>query len=209
MVEDTEISTGTTIMALKYRDGVLLAADSRTSSGVFVASRITNKLNQIAENIIICRSGSAADTQKITRIVESEIKKLSLNENKASSVEKTAKLASKIIYENRDSAGILASLIIAGFDTSAKIFKVNICGSIENDLNIAIGGSGSGFIKGYCDLYYRPNMSIEEAIEFAKIAVGLAIRNDIASGGVIRMASITKDKITKYFYSGDKILDQA
>lgn len=206
---DSEVFTGTTIMALKYRDGVLLAADSRTSSGVFIASRLTNKLNQITENIIICRSGSAADTQKIARIVESEIKKLSLFENRTPSVEKTAKLSRKIIYENRDSAGLLASLIIAGFDTSAKIFKVNICGSIENDLDIAIGGSGSGFIRGYCDMYYKPNMTIEEAIEFAKMAVKLAIKNDISSGGSIRMASITKDKITKYFYSGDQVLNQA
>ncbi|ELA42820.1 uncharacterized protein VICG_00135 [Vittaforma corneae ATCC 50505] len=119
---DDPVSTGTTIMALRYRDGVLVAADSRTSSGAYVVSRITNKLHQVSENIIFCVSGSAADTQRIKRIVQSEVNKLSLIENKPPSVDKAANMVSKIIYENKDN--MTAAIIIAGFDTTSKINKV-------------------------------------------------------------------------------------
>lgn len=200
------ISTGTTIMAFRYRDGIVVAADSRTSSGSYVASRITDKLNRLTDNIFVCRSGSAADTQLIMRLVQSEVKKLSLLENTVPSVEKAAKLISKIIYENKEH--LTAAIIVAGYDDSPKIFKVNVCGSLEACKDILIGGSGSAFIFGYCDQHYRQNMDLQEAVDFAKTSVSLAIRRDVSSGGVVRIASITKTQVTRYFVSGDTILDQ-
>lgn len=200
------ISTGTTIMAFKYRDGIMLAADSRTSSGVFVASKITNKLDELAENIIICRSGSAADTQLIARRIQSEIKKYSIIENTLPSVEKASELASKIIYNNRNR--LSAALIIAGFDDDFKIVKVNVCGTLEKGNDICLGGSGSRFLFGFCDNYYRPNMDFNEAIKFARTSIKMAIDRDVSSGGVIRIASITKDKISRFFVPGEEILTQ-
>lgn len=200
------ISTGTTILAFKYKDGIMVAADSRTSSGNYVVSRITDKINLLAENIFICVSGSAADTQLIIRLVQSEIKKLSLLENTVPSVEKAAKLISKIIYENKEY--LTAAIIVAGYDDSPKIFKINVCGSLEANEDIVLGGSGSAFIFGYCDQHYRPSMSLHEALDFARTSVGLAIRRDVFSGGVIRIGSITKSQTTRYLVSGETILDQ-
>ena len=64
-----EVSTGTTILALPYEGGVLVCADSRTSTGTYVANRVSDKLVQISEQIYVCRSGSAADTQTLTDYV--------------------------------------------------------------------------------------------------------------------------------------------
>ena len=70
MKADTnEELTGTTIMAVKYKGGIIIGADSRTSIGSYVASRITDKLTKLSDKIYCCRSGSAADTQAIARIV--------------------------------------------------------------------------------------------------------------------------------------------
>lgn len=203
-MEQEPISTGTTIMAFKYRDGIMLAADSRTSSGVFVASKITNKLDELTENMIICRSGSAADTQLIMRKVQSEIKRLSVIENERPSVQKTAEMASRIIYNNREY--LMASLIIAGFDDEFRIFKIDSCGNLQKGEDIYLGGSGSIFLLGFCDLTYRTNMSHEEALDFARTSIKMAITRDLSSGGVIRIASITKDKILRYFVPGNEIM---
>eukprot|EP00965_Chrysotila_dentata_P222576 6193060-Pleurochrysis_carterae.AAC.2 len=53
-------------MAVTYEGGVILGADSRTSTGVYIANRVTNKVTKIDEKIYVCRSGSAADTQAIS-----------------------------------------------------------------------------------------------------------------------------------------------
>ena len=41
----------TTIMAASYKGGVVLGADSRTSTGAYVANRVTNKITQLAEKV--------------------------------------------------------------------------------------------------------------------------------------------------------------
>ena len=63
------MSTGTTILALPFKGGVVVCADSRTSTGTYVANRVSDKLVQISEYIYCCRSGSAADTQALTDYV--------------------------------------------------------------------------------------------------------------------------------------------
>jgi len=200
------ISTGTTLLAFKYKDGLVIAADSRTSSGVYIASRITDKLGQITDNIFLCRSGSAADTQLIMRIVQREIKKLSLVENTRPSVEKAARLVGKIIYENKEH--LSAAILVAGYDDGPKIYKINVCGTIEEDKDLLMSGSGTAFIYGYCDYHFKPDMSLEEALSFARTSVGLAIHRDTASGGVVRMAAINKDGVKRYFVSGENLLEQ-
>merc|ERR1712054_646020 len=54
-----EVDLGTTIMAITFKDGVILGADSRTTTGPVIANRVTDKLTMIDDNIWCCRSGSA------------------------------------------------------------------------------------------------------------------------------------------------------
>lgn len=64
-----QVSTGTSIMAVEFNGGVVIGADSRTTSGAYVANRVTDKLTRITDQIYCCRSGSAADTQAIADVV--------------------------------------------------------------------------------------------------------------------------------------------
>lgn len=64
-------------MAVQYADGVVVGADSRTTSGSYIgnrksnpANRVTDKLTQLHEKIFCCRSGSAADTQALADIIQ-------------------------------------------------------------------------------------------------------------------------------------------
>jgi 20S proteasome subunit beta 1 len=65
-----EVSTGTTIMAVPFAGGVVLGADSRVSTGTYIANRVSDKIAQLHDNIFCCRSGSAADTQALTDYVK-------------------------------------------------------------------------------------------------------------------------------------------
>jgi 20S proteasome subunit beta 1 len=56
-------------MATEYDGGVVIGADSRTTTGAYIANRVTNKLARVSEHIYCCRAGSAADTQAISDIV--------------------------------------------------------------------------------------------------------------------------------------------
>jgi 20S proteasome subunit beta 1 len=71
-----EVSTGTTIMAIPYKGGVVVGADSRVSTGTYVANRVSDKIVQLSEHIFACRSGSAADTQALTDYVKFYLQQL-------------------------------------------------------------------------------------------------------------------------------------
>ena len=72
------LQTGTTIVAVKYKDGVILGADSRSSvSSTYVANRLTDKLQPLTDNIFIQRSGSSAHTQNVGDYVQHYLTNLS------------------------------------------------------------------------------------------------------------------------------------
>ena len=59
-LRDGEVSTGTTIMAVSYAGGVVMGADSRVSTGTYIANRVSDKVSALHDKIFMCRSGSAA-----------------------------------------------------------------------------------------------------------------------------------------------------
>jgi 20S proteasome subunit beta 1 len=71
--------------------------------------------------------------------------------------------------------------------------------------DIALNGSGSGYIYGYVDSNFKKNMTRQEAKEFLKKCVSLAMYRDNSSGGVIRILDITKDGISREYYPFDQI----
>ena len=68
-LKEGEVSTGTTIMAVAYDGGVIMGADSRVSTGTYIANRVSDKVSHLHDKIFMCRSGSAADTQAVSDYV--------------------------------------------------------------------------------------------------------------------------------------------
>merc|ERR1719159_2400779 len=99
-------------MAIPFDGGVVLGADSRVSTGVYVANRVSDKIAQISEHIFVCRSGSAADTQALTDYVRFYLSQLSIQTGRPPSVKTAAHLMRKLCYENKDN--LLAGVIIGG-----------------------------------------------------------------------------------------------
>lgn len=69
-LKSNEVSSGTTIMAISTGNAVILGADSRVSTGTYIANRTSDKIAQLSPHIYCCRSGSAADTQFLTDVVK-------------------------------------------------------------------------------------------------------------------------------------------
>ena len=199
-----EVSMGTTIAALKYNNGVILAADSRTTTGAYIANRVTDKLTQIHDLIWCCRSGSAADTQAVADILHYYLQMYEAQNGAPPSVKIAANLAAELCYTNKDN--LSAGLIVAGYDerSGGEVYSIPLGGSIHKQ-DIAIGGSGSTYIYGFCDTNFKEQMTEEEAIDFLKHAIALAMERDGSSGGVIRMAVINAKGVERHFFAGEDI----
>ncbi|OZJ04565.1 Proteasome subunit beta type-6 [Bifiguratus adelaidae] len=199
-----EVNLGTSIMAVAYKDGVIIGADSRTTTGAYIANRVTDKLTQVHDLIYCCRSGSAADTQAVADIVHYYLQMYSVQNEGPPTVRVAAALFQELCYQNKDN--LMAGIIVAGWDKEkgGTVYNIPLGGSLHQQ-PFAIGGSGSTYIYGYCDSVYKDDMTKEECIDFVKNSLALAMSRDGSSGGVIRMAIINEKGVERIFVDGNKL----
>lgn len=97
-----------------------------------------------------------------------------------------------------------AGMIIAGHDPQhgGSVYSIPQGGSLHKQ-SYAIGGSGSTYIYGYCNSYWREGMSENEGIDFVKGALREAIKWDGSSGGVIRLVVLTSKGAERHLYLPD------
>ncbi|XP_028394199.1 proteasome subunit beta type-6-like [Dendronephthya gigantea] len=196
--------TGTTIMAVEFAEGVVIGADSRTTTGSYIANRVTDKLTPVTKTIYCCRSGSAADTQAIADYVKYQLDLYSHEIGEDPCVKTAAKMFRKYCYHGRDSMS--AGIVCAGWDKydGGQVYSIPLGGMCVRQ-PFTIGGSGSTYIYGHCDATFKPGMTKDECYKFVANAVSLAMSRDGSSGGVIRMAAITSDGLERKVLTGDEI----
>mmetsp|Transcript_77450 Transcript_77450/g.121945 ORF Transcript_77450/g.121945 Transcript_77450/m.121945 type:complete len:238 (+) Transcript_77450:56-769(+) len=204
MKPEQAVSTGTTLVVAEFDGGVIMCADTRTSTGQYVANRASRKISKVHDRIFVCRSGSAADTQALTSFVLHYLGQHAVELGKQPTVNTAANLFKIMAYNNKDH--LLAGLIVAGYDDKkgGQIYSIPI-GGARVRVPYAADGSGSGYIKGYMDANYRPGMSKAECLEFVQKATALAISRDGSSGGMVRSLVITKDKVEEAVIEGNKL----
>ncbi|EPT26869.1 proteasome subunit [Toxoplasma gondii ME49] len=202
----TAVSTGTTIVAVSFKGGVVLGADTRTSAGSYVVNRAARKISRVHERICVCRSGSAADTQAVTQIVKLYIQQYAqeLPKGEEPRVEAAANVFQSLCYQHKDA--LTAGLIVAGFDKvkGGQIYALPLGGALV-PMQYTAGGSGSAFISAYMDANFKQNMTQEEAVNLVKNSVAYAISRDGSSGGMVRVVVITEDAMLEECVEGNKL----
>ncbi|XP_046396937.1 proteasome subunit beta type-6 [Ischnura elegans] len=200
----TEHSTGTSIMAAEFDGGVIIGADSRTTTGAYIANRVTDKLTRVTDHIYCCRSGSAADTQAIADIVTYHLEFHEIELGEPPLVATAANVFRELCYNYRDS--LTAGIIVAGWDKrkGGQVYSVPIGGMCMRQ-PISIGGSGSTYVYGYVDSNFKPNMSKKDCMQFVTNTLALAMGRDGSSGGVIRLGVITEEGVERFVILGDQL----
>jgi len=203
-LKENELSSGTTIMAIPCADGVILGADSRVSTGTYVANRISDKIAQLHQHIFACRSGSAADTQALTDYVKHYLQSVALETGRPPRVRTAAHLMRKLCYENKDS--LMAGLIVAGWDPvdGYSVYSIPLGGTCLK-VPFALSGSGSSYIYGLVDSEYREDLTAQEARVLVKKAISHAMARDGSSGGIIRTVLVTQDGNDRDYTPGNQL----
>lgn len=192
VARDDAPKTGTTIVACSFDGGVVVGADSRVSTGTYVSNRASNKIAPLADNVYLLRSGSAADTQAVTDYVRLFVNQHEMELQRQPTVKTVAHLVMQMNYNNKSM--LQGAMIIGGWDAEAggQVYGCPIGGTLVRQ-SWATDGSGSTYLWGYMDAYYRDNFTAAEAHEFVCTALALAMARDGSSGGVMRTVTITKD----------------
>jgi len=194
--------TGTTTVALKYSDGVVVAADKRASAGTYIASKTARKILQVDEHMVLTISGYVGDAQYLARLADSEARYFRMRSGKRISVKALSTLLSNYLNYYRYVPYVI-SLILAGYDdTGSHVFQIDLDGGILEEEYTATG-SGSIVAIGVLDDRYKKGMTLDEALELAIRAIARAMGRDAATGDGIDVAYVNAEGV--HYLRSDEI----
>ena len=155
---DIEIAHSTTVVAVRYRDGVMIAGDRRATAGTSVIYDRAEKVLQIDKHSVLAISGSPAIAYEIARILEHSFQYFRRSQLQELSLEGKLRMLSRLIRENLPMAlqgigGVIPIFALYDLDADddengGKIFFYDALGAHFENVNFATTGSGSIWIRG-------------------------------------------------------------
>lgn len=183
--------TGTTIAGIVYKDGVVLGADTRSTSGSTVADKNCEKIHYIASNIYCCGAGTAADTEAVTNMVSAQLELHRYATGRKARVVTSLTMLKQHLFQYQ--GHVSAALVLGGVDLNGPhLFTVYPHGSTDA-LPFATMGSGSLNAMAVFEAGYKDDMTKEEAMDLVARAIKSGIYNDLGSGSNVDLCIITKD----------------
>ncbi|KAJ4888244.1 Proteasome subunit beta type-7-A [Raphanus sativus] len=184
------LKTGTTIVGLIFKDGVILGADTRATEGPIVADKNCEKIHYMAPNIYCCGAGTAADTEAVTDMVSSQLRLHRYQTGRDSRVITALTLLKKHLFSYQ--GHVSAALVLGGVDiTGPHLHTIYPHGSTDT-LPFATMGSGSLAAMSVFEAKYKEGLTRDEGIKLVAEAICSGIFNDLGSGSNVDICVITK-----------------
>jgi proteasome beta subunit len=184
----------TTTIGIKYKDGVILAADKQVSSDNFVASKYGEKIHQVDGSIGVTIAGLVADAMNLIETLKAEFKLYFFDKKRPISVETASQLASKIFYQMfRGGRPYYTQMLLGGLTngTGPRLYVIDPSGGMVED-NFISTGSGSQVAYGTLENGYKENLTEKEAVQLAFKALKAAVERNPYTGGKSEVAIISK-----------------
>jgi len=188
--------TGTTTVALKCSDGIVLATDKRATMGYFISNKNTNKIFQLDKATAATIAGGVGDAQVVMRYVRAEAILYRMNRGSVMPVKSVATLLSNILNGNRYYPYLVMS-IVAGIEKNGnlknkqRIYSIDPVGGLVEEDFVATG-SGSPVAYGLLESEYSMKNPVKTNIPIALRAVSVAMERDAGSGNGVNLATITE-----------------
>ncbi|MCK9568199.1 proteasome subunit beta [Candidatus Pacearchaeota archaeon] len=187
------VKTGTTILGIVCKDGIVMAGDNRVSIGQsLIIQKDYEKVYPINDYLLFAGCGSATETQKISKLLTAELKLKELRSKSRPHVKQAASLLSNMQVSQ-------SAFILGGFDENGEVSLYEITGGFLNLIKdyTASLGSGMPYVLGLLERQYKKGLSVKEGIQLAIECIKSSTQRDMASGNGIDIYSITKEGIKK------------
>lgn len=197
-LKNTILKTGTTIVGIVCKDGVVMASDRRVTAGNLVMSKNFQKAVKINDYLVMAGTGNLSDDDMQKKLIAAELKLKELKSKKRPTIKEAANLIATITYRNIRNPSMIPSIVgtlVGGVNENgtAELYTVEPAGSVlkveDYDANF---GSGMPFVLGLLERQYKKDISVEKGVELAIEAIKASIQRDIGSGNGIDVFTITK-----------------
>lgn len=182
------VPVGTTVLALKFSGGVVIAGDRQATEGYQVASRRIEKVFAADEHSAVAIAGAAGPCLEMVRLFQTELAHYEKIEGMYLSLEGKANRLAQMVRANLPLAmqGLVVVPIFAGFDLKrgeGRIFKYDVAGGRYEETEYYAIGSGGKDARSSLKKLFRPDVSEAEAIRTGLEALYDAADEDRGTGG--------------------------
>lgn len=182
------ITHGTTVVALRYDNGVVVAGDRRATEGNLIAHRSIEKVFPADRHSAVAISGAAGSAIEMVRLFQTQLEHYEKVEGTCLSLEGKANQLGQMVSANLQMAmqGLVVIPLFAGYDLRLKkgrIFTYDVTGGRFEETDFHATGSGGRDAKNTVKLSYRERLGRDEAVQLAVAALYEAADEDTATGG--------------------------
>ncbi|MHC4616066.1 MAG: proteasome subunit beta [Planctomycetota bacterium] len=180
---------GTTVLAFKFADGVVVAGDRLATEGNRVASRDIEKVFPTDGHSLIAIAGAAGPAIEMARLMRIELEHYEKIEGEPLELDGKANKLSQMIRANLPAAmqGMVVVPLFAGYDLrrgQGRLWKFDVTGGRYEETEFEATGSGGLYARESLKKSHRPGMGRADALGIAVRALTDAADEDRATGGV-------------------------
>jgi proteasome beta subunit len=179
---------GTTVVAIRYRDGVVMAGDRRATSGNLIAHRNMEKVFAADRHSGVAIAGAAGPAVEMVKLFQLQLEHYEKVEGVQLSLEGKANQLGQMVRGHLPAAmqGFVVVPLFAGFDVrrgTGRLFEYDVTGGRYEESDFAATGSGSLHAGTVIKMGFSPDMDRDAAVELAINSLFQAADEDSATGG--------------------------
>jgi len=184
----TSVAHGTTVVALRFADGVVMAGDRRATEGNIIAHRAMEKVFPADRHSAVAIAGAAGPAVEMVKLFQTQLEHYEKVEGVALSLEGKANQLGQMVREHLPMAmqGLVVVPLFAGYDlrlSEGRIFTYDVTGGHFEEADHAATGSGGRDARTTIKLGWRADLARDESVELAVRALYEAADEDSATGG--------------------------
>ena len=182
------VTHGTTVLAIKHQEGVVIAGDRRATEGFQIADRRIEKVFKIDEHSAMAIAGAAGPCIEMARLFQTELEHYEKLEGVTLSCEGKANKLGQMVKANLPMVfqGLVVLPIYVGYDRKrgeGRIFKYDLTGGRYEESDYHAIGSGGKDARNVMREHFRKGLSEQDALGVALRALYTAADEDVGTGG--------------------------
>jgi proteasome beta subunit len=179
---------GTTVLAIKYSHGVVIAGDRRATEGFQIAGRQMEKVFKIDGYSAMAIAGTAGPAIEMVKLFQTELEHYEKLEGVQLSYEGKANKLGQMVKANLPMVfhGLIVIPIYVGYDhrrNEGRIFKYDITGGRYEESEYHAIGSGGKDARNTMREHYRKSLSEDDSLKLALLSLYNAAEEDVGTGG--------------------------
>ncbi len=188
MAEKLQAPEATTILALRYAEGVVMVGDRRATEGHTIAHRRMQKVYPADGFSAVAIAGTAGLAMEMVKLFQTELEHYEKLEGTRLSLEGKANHLARMVRQQLPMVfqGLVVVPLFCGYDeeeSAGRLYTYDVVGGRYEEDDYAASGSGGREAKAYLRSVYRDDLGEEEALTQGIAAIAAAAEQDTATGG--------------------------